>query len=136
MNKILLIEDDRVTFLVTRKLLEDNGYQVVGTREGGQAVSLALAEKPDLILLDLGLESDDPFSSGQFDGFMIMEWLQRMNTETAIPILVITARKGEAVRRQVLEAGAVGFFQKPVEPESLLAAIRTTLEASQGLPPS
>jgi CheY-like chemotaxis protein len=126
-KKILIVEDEVITLALTRKLLIDAGYEVVSTEDGGSAVSRAMAEKPDLILLDLGFPASDPFSGTHFDGFTIMDWMHRMLKELHIPIIVVTSQTGPEVRAKVLNAGAVAFFTKPAETRKLLAAIQIAL---------
>jgi DNA-binding response OmpR family regulator len=129
-KKILLVEDEEITLALTRKILIESGYSVVSTQDGGSAVSLAMAEKPDLILLDLGLPAADPFTGPHFDGFIIMDWMHRMMKELDIPIIVVTSQTGAEVRAKVLEAGAVAFFTKPADTRKLLAAIHIALARS------
>lgn len=127
-KKIMIVEDETITLALTRKFLLDAGYEVVATQDGGAAVSLAMAESPDLVLLDLGLPAADPFSGPHFDGFTIIDWFHRMLKELKTPIIVVTAQTGPEVRQRVLEAGAVAYFSKPVDKEKLLREIRIALE--------
>jgi two-component system, OmpR family, KDP operon response regulator KdpE len=127
-KKIMIVEDETITLALTRKFLVEAGYEVVSTQDGGAAVSLAMAESPDLILLDLGLSAADPFTGPHFDGFIIMDWLHRMIKELKAPIIVVTAQTGPEIRRRVLDAGAAAFFSKPVNKGKLLTAIRIALE--------
>jgi two-component system OmpR family response regulator len=125
-KKILLVEDERITQLLTRRWLLDKGYDVVVTGDGGAVARLVEEERPDLILLDLGLEVADPFSGGSFDGLTVMDWLRR-SEEHWPPIIVVTGRNDPGLREKVLEHGAVAFFQKPVDRPRLLTAIRVAL---------
>jgi CheY-like chemotaxis protein len=129
-KKILLVEDEAITLALTRKILIEAGYTVVSTEDGGSAVSLAMAEKPDLILLDLGLPAADPFTGPHFDGFIVMDWMHRMMKELNIPIIVVTSQTSAEVRARVLEAGAVAFFTKPADKAKLLTAIQIALVRS------
>jgi CheY-like chemotaxis protein len=126
-KKILIVEDETITLALTRRLLTEAGYQVVATEDGGAAVSLAMAEKPDLILLDLGLAPSDPFSGSNLDGFSIMDWMHRMMKDLPIPIIVVTAKTGPEMRAKVLEAGAVAYISKPADKQKLLTAIEIAL---------
>jgi CheY-like chemotaxis protein len=127
-KKILLVEDETITLALTRKMLIEAGYEVVATQDGGAAVSLAMAEKPDLMVLDLQLPAADPFTGPHFDGFIIMDWMHRMLKELDIPIIVVTSQTGVEVRSKVMEAGAVAFMTKPVDKGKLLTAIEIALE--------
>lgn len=127
-KKILIVEDEEITLALTRKLLIEAGYEVVSTEDGGSAVSRAMAEKPDVILLDLGFPESDPFSGTHFDGFTILDWMHRMMKEMPIPIIVITSQTGPEVRARALNAGAVAFFTKPADTRKLFAAIQIALD--------
>ncbi len=71
---------------------------------------------PDLILLDLGLPGGG--------GLNLMQRLQTIPQLAVIPVIVISARERVAIEREVLDAGAAAFFQKPVDQPQLLAKIR------------
>jgi CheY-like chemotaxis protein len=129
-RKILIVEDEKITLALTRRLLTEAGYHVVATEDGSAAVSLAMTEKPDLILLDLGLPPSDPFSGSNFDGFTIMDWMHRMMKDLQIPIIVVTSQTAPEVRAKALEAGAVAFLSKPADKQKLLAAIEIALTQS------
>jgi putative two-component system response regulator len=121
-KKIMVVEDEQISLALMRKFLLEQGYEVISTQDGSAAVSLAMKEKPDLIILDLGLPGMDPFSPS-FDGFIIIDWLHRMTSDVRIPIIVVTAQTGAQVRQRALEAGAVAFFEKPARRNEILAAI-------------
>ena len=125
-QKIMVVEDETISLALMQRFLVDQGYAVVSTQDGSTAVSLAMKEKPDLIILDLGLPGTDPFSP-QFDGFIVIDWLHRMATDVKIPIIVITAQTGAQVRQRALDAGAVAFFEKPANRNEVLLAIRAAL---------
>jgi CheY-like chemotaxis protein len=129
-KKILIVEDEMITLTLTRKILVEAGYEVVATQDGGSAVSLAMAEHPNLILLDLGLPATDPFSGTHFDGFIIIDWMHRMMKELSIPIIVVTSQVDPEVRAKVLDAGAVAFFTKPADSKKLLTAIQIALDSN------
>ncbi len=126
LRKIMVVEDESISLVLMERFLVAQGYSVVTTQDGSTAVSLAMKEKPDLIILDLGLPGADPFGP-QFDGFIFIDWLHRMAAETKPPIIVITAQTGAAVRKRALEAGAAAFFEKPANRNEVLAAIRNAL---------
>jgi len=99
--------------------LQANHYDTACAREGISAVSMAYRERPDLIILDLGLPAGD--------GFLVLERLQQSTTLASIPVIILTARDRESSRERALKAGASAFFQKPIDNGRLLCAIRTTL---------
>jgi|SRR6185295_15596523 len=125
-KKILVVEDESISLRAIGQLLQSSGYTVVPAADGSAAVTLAVTESPDLIVLDLGLPTNDPFGP-QWDGFGVMDWLNRMRTNSPIPVIVLTSMDPADAQQRALEAGAVAFFQKPATHEELLAAIRIAL---------
>jgi len=127
--KILLVEDERITQLITRRWLLDMGYDVVVTGDGGEVMGLVEREAPNLILLDLGLDIEDPFYGRSFDGLTVLEWMRRKGTDIKSPlVIVVTGRREEGLKERVLKAGATAFFRKPADKARLLTAIRVALE--------
>lgn len=129
---ILVVEDDPTSCSMLAYLLKTQGFEVLTAANGAEAMSRAQHLPPDLILLDLGLEDASMFGAGNFDGFSVMEWLRRRHPDQPIPIIVLTAREGEAVRRKALAAGAAAFFNKPYDAAKLLEAVRAVLGAVPG----
>ena len=121
-QRILVVEDDTVTQRFMSHLLQSENFDVTVCAEGGEAVSAVMSDCPDLIVLDLGLPSDDPFSGTQFDGITVLDWLRRMMPHKAPPVIVLTARD-PSVKPKVLAAGAYAFIVKGCPPEDLLEAI-------------
>ena len=117
--KILIVDDDPDLVLGLNMRLQANDYDTACAREGISAVSMAYRERPDLIILDLGLPAGD--------GFLVLERLQQSTTLASIPVIILTARDRESSRERALKAGASAFFQKPIDNGRLLCAIRTTL---------
>lgn len=119
-KKILIVDTEKDLLRTMSLQLKRSGYDVVIATDGLSATSVALEEKPDLILLDIALPAGN--------GFSVM---QRINSNSKIaftPTIVITARDPSKTRKQVLEAGAQAFFQKPVDIDKLLTAIRNIFE--------
>ncbi len=125
-KKILIVEVEKATSALMEGALVNDGYEVVVTRDWGGAVHVALAQKPDLILVELARDSEDPFGGG-FDGFSFIAWYNRMCTEGRAAILVMTSQTDANLPRRVQEAGAAGLFQPPFDTEKTLETIRTVL---------
>lgn len=123
---VLVVEDDPITQRFLTHLLQSQGYRARVCDDGSQAVGLVISDRPDVILLDLGLPSPDPFSGPHFDGLNVMDWLSRMVPGEAPPVIVITARD-ISVKPQVMQAGAFAFFQKPADRDQLLETIARAL---------
>ena len=126
-KKILVVDDSFIIRKTLMTKLKSSGYDVLEAADGGTAVSIVRRERPDLVLLDLSFPPDVAHGGGvAWDGFLIMAWLQRMDEAKNIPIMIVTAGEPEKFKARALKAGAVGFFQKPINNDELLAAIRRT----------
>jgi two-component system, OmpR family, KDP operon response regulator KdpE len=127
-NKILIVDDNPVVVKALSMKLKANGYDVVTAEDGSEAVSAARKQKPDLIILDITFPPDVAHGGGvPWDGFRIMEWLHRMDEAKSIPVIIMTSGDPSKYKEKALTAGAVSFFQKPVNNDELIAAIRKTL---------
>ena len=124
-KKILVVDDNEIVIKTISLKLQGAGYQVLTAMDGSSAVSVARRETPDLILLDLTFPPE--VDGVPWDGFRIMEWFQRMDTSKRIPIIVITGSDDPIDRQRATKSGAIAFFQKPLEHDSLLKVVRATL---------
>ncbi len=134
MAKKILVVDDSIIILKTLSMkLKSNGYDVLTAEDGGSAVSVTRREKPDLILLDISFPPDVGHGGGvAWDGFLIMDWLRRMEETKSIPIIVITGGDPVKFKDRALLAGATSFFRKPINNDELLTVIRQTLGEDPG----
>ncbi len=116
MKKVLIVEDaqDLVRGMTIR--LRQHGFTCFVAPDGVSVVPLARRERPDVILLDLGLPAGD--------GFVVLERLQSIASLAAIPVIVLTARDPESSRPRAMQAGAAAFLRKPVPPDLLLDVLR------------
>jgi|SRR5919108_2617726 DNA-binding response OmpR family regulator len=135
-KKILVVEDDRASAAVLAYKLKGSGYIVVSAPDGSTAVNMVRTENPDLMILDLGLPPQNPFAGPNWDGFSVMDWLHRSQPDQRLPIIVVTAWDPLLARNRALDAGAMAYFQKPVQFEELLATIRIALGESGGPVPA
>jgi DNA-binding response OmpR family regulator len=133
-RKILIVDDNRVILKVLKGKLEADGFDVLTAEDGSTAVSIVRREKPDLILLDVCFPPDVAHGGGvPWDGFLIMNWLRRMEEATDTPIIIISGKDPSEYGQKFSEAGVTDFFQKPLDPEELLATIHRVLD---GDPPA
>jgi len=127
-KKILVVDDSPVILKTLSMKLKSRGYDVLTAEDGSVAVSTARRERPDLILLDITFPPDVGHGGGvPWDGFLIMDWLKRMDEAKDIPIFIITGGDPERYKARSMAAGAVAFFQKPINNEELLSAIQDEL---------
>jgi CheY-like chemotaxis protein len=107
MAKILLVEDERDARDLIRAVLEMDDHELIEAATAEEGVALALAQSPDLILMDLSL-------AGPFDG---LEAARRLRADTAfdtVPIIALTAHAMRGDREQALEAGCDDYWTKPI----------------------
>jgi len=124
-KKILVVDDNEVVIKTITLKLENAGYQVLAAADGAEAVGFARKENPDLIVLDINFPAD--VGGVQWDGFRIMEWFHRLDSARKIPVIVITASEDPKTKERATAAGAVAFFQKPLEHDYLLKVVRAIL---------
>jgi len=127
-KKILVVDDNAIILKTLTMMLKSNGYEVLTAADGAAAVSTVRREKPDLILLDITFPPDVAHGGGvAWDGFLIMSWLHRMDEAKGIPIIIITGGQEARLKERSLAAGAVDYFQKPIDNDQLLASIHLHL---------
>lgn len=121
MRKILIVDDEPKIVQLTRDYLERASFSVLTASDGNRAISVARAERPDLILLDLGLPG--------MDGLDVARALHR---DSATPIIMLTARGEETDKIVGLEMGADDYITKPFSPKEVVARVRAVLRRSDG----
>lgn len=114
--RILLVDDEIAIQRSLGPLLRTHGYEVEMASAGTAALRLAEERAPDLIVLDLGLPD--------LDG---TEVCRRIRETSKVPIIILSARNGEADKVRALDLGADDFVTKPFGPEELLARVRVAL---------
>ena len=117
MNKlqILVVEDDAPVRNLITMTLNAHQYRYITAVNGEEAVMMAAASNPDIILLDLGLPD--------LDG---VDVIKKIRTWSFVPIIVISARSEDSDKIDALDAGADDYLTKPFSVEELLARIRVT----------
>lgn len=118
-KKILIVDDDVDLLRGLTIRLKASNYEVVSATDAIFAVSVAMEERPALIVLDLGLPGGD--------GYVIMDRLSKIAGTIGTPIIVLSARDASLNKERAIKAGARAFFQKPADNDELLAAIRKAL---------
>jgi DNA-binding response OmpR family regulator len=117
MNRnVLVVDDDRKTVELIRLYLERDRYNVSVAYDGRRALELARSQHPDLVVLDLMLP--------EIDGVDVCRTLQ---TESQVPIIMLTARSTEEDMLLGLELGADDYMTKPFSPRELVARVRAVL---------
>ena len=115
-NKILVIDDDQILCRGINARLKANAYNPCFAHDAESALTTALAEMPDLIILDIGLPGHD--------GYFVMQSLNAFPGLADVPVIVLTGLDGFTHQRRSRDAGAKRFFEKPVTNLRLMTAIR------------
>ena len=121
MAKILVVDDELKIARLIRDYLVEAGFTVVTARDGTGAVAMTRSEKPDLMVLDLGLP--------KMDG---LDVTRTVRSFSSIPIVMLTARSEETDRIIGLELGADDYIVKPFSPRELMARIKAVLRRTTG----
>ncbi|MBI5652573.1 MAG: response regulator transcription factor [Chloroflexi bacterium] len=116
MKTILLVDDEPKIIQLARDYLERAGFTILTARDGASALTTARAGKPDLIVLDLGLPDRDG-----------LDVTRALRKESAVPIIMVTARNEESDKLVGLEIGADDYITKPFSPKELVARVRVVL---------
>lgn len=126
LHRILIIEDEPAMRTALVDLLAAEGYRTLAAADGADGLQRALAEQPDLILLDVMLP--------RLDGFSVCAELRRLARPT--PILLLTAKGRVDDRVTGLDAGADDYLVKPFSSEELLARVRALLRRRHAAAPA
>ena len=119
MVRILYVEDNEDNIYMLQNRLRRQGFDVLIARDGVSGVELAKAERPDLILMDLGLPV--------MDGWEASRRLKSDDTTSSIPVIALSAHAMSNDKAEALEAGCDEYDVKPVEWGRLLTKIRALL---------
>ena len=122
MSKLLLVEDNEMNRDMLVRRLKRAGYEVAIAVDGEQGVLMALAEKPDLVLMDMSLPV--------MNGWDATRALRRDPRTSAVPIIALTAHAMPGDRETAMDAGCNDYDTKPVDFARLQGKIHALLTAS------
>ena len=118
-KKILIADDSPTALLMTRSVVSRLGCAIVTAKDGAEAVTKALEEKPDLILLDVVMPN--------LDGFGACRRLRAEAATRATPILMLTTRGEEVNVQEGYAAGCTDYLTKPINGSELVEKIKRLL---------
>ena len=124
MTKILYVEDNEDNIYMLKSRLERRDFHVVVAMDGEQAVEMAVAEKPSLIIMDLSLPN--------VDGWEATRRLKANEMTRDIPVIALSAHAMVGDRETALEAGCDDYDTKPVEFQRLLDKMKVLLDKAAG----
>jgi two-component system OmpR family response regulator len=122
--KVLICDDDPLLLELMEFRLQAKGYEVVKATDGGEALAKAQQESPDIIVLDGMMPKSD--------GLEVLARIKADENLADVPIVMLTARKGERDIVSALEKGADDYLVKPFIPEELLARLARLLTRRGG----
>jgi DNA-binding response OmpR family regulator len=120
LKKILVVDDEPKIIQLTQDYLENAGFSVISAGDGERALAIIQVEKPDLVVLDLGLPG--------MDGLDVCRSIRQTSN---LPIIMLTARDEETDKLVGLELGADDYITKPFSPKELVARVRSVLRRSE-----
>ncbi|MDH5718057.1 MAG: response regulator [Spirochaetia bacterium] len=120
-GRVLIVDDNQINVILIEKILKNAGYQnITTTTDSTKVTELYKQNKYDLILLDIRMPN--------MDGFEVMSQLKKIENESYLPIIVLTADSERDVRIKALEEGAKDFLTKPIDQLEALTRIQNLLE--------
>lgn len=120
--RILVVDDEPDVLLLCRVNLQFDGHDVLEATDGDAGYQKAVAERPDLIVLDVMLPHRD--------GFSVLQQLREEEETKDIPVILLTARAQEDDQARGWLAGAAEYVTKPFSPTDLTDAVRSVLAMS------
>jgi DNA-binding response OmpR family regulator len=118
-RKILIVDDDPVARQIAHTALKAAGYETVLAGDAMSALTQTRNQKPDLIILDIGLPAGG--------GFTFFERMKAFPALAVTPVLVVSGMDRATTEAKAREAGAAAYFEKPVAPDALVAKVRELL---------
>lgn len=122
-HTLLIIEDNEQNLYLMRFLLEKSGFAVLTAEDGRKGIAMALCHKPNAILLDIQLP--------EMDGYSVAAELRRHPEMAPVPIIAVTSYAMTGDRENALAAGATGYIEKPINPETFVDEIRRYLQPTE-----
>jgi CheY-like chemotaxis protein len=123
-DPLLIIEDNLQNLYMMRFLLEKNGFIVIGAETGRKGIDAALQCRPQAILLDIQLP--------EMDGYAVARELKKRPELANVPIIAVTSYAMAGDRERILAAGATGYIEKPINPETFVDQIAQFLPGNIG----
>jgi two-component system, cell cycle response regulator DivK len=116
---VLIVEDNELNMKLFHDLLEAHGYSTVATRNGVEAIELARAYRPDLILMDIQLP--------EVSGLEVTKWIKDDPELHAIPVIAVTAFAMKGDEERIRQGGCEAYLSKPISVAKFMETIRRFL---------
>jgi two-component system cell cycle response regulator DivK len=118
---VLIVEDNELNMKLFNDLLEAHGYATLKTGHGIEAMELARAHKPDLILMDIQLP--------EVSGLEVTRWLKQDDELKSIPVIAVTAFAMKGDEERIREGGCEAYLSKPISVAKFISTVKTYLDA-------
>ena len=119
-KQVLIGEDNDLNMKLFHDLLDAQGYETLQTREGLQALTLARAHRPDLILMDIQLP--------EISGLEVTKWLKEDDELRHIPVVAVTAFAMKGDEQRIRDGGCEAYISKPISVAFFLETVRRFLQ--------
>jgi two-component system cell cycle response regulator DivK len=113
---VLVVEDNELNMKLFHDLLEANGYNIVQTRSGLEAIDLAREHRPDLILMDIQLP--------EVSGLEVTKWIKEDDDLRAIPVVAVTAFAMKGDEERIRQGGCEAYLSKPISVTTFLETVK------------
>ncbi len=120
---VLVVEDNELNMKLFHDLLEANGYNIVQTRNGLEAIDLAREHHPDLILMDIQLP--------EVSGLEVTKWIKEDDDLRAIPVIAVTAFAMKGDEERIRQGGCEAYLSKPISVTKFLDTVKTYIGEPQ-----
>ena len=112
---VMIVEDNELNMKLFHDLIESRGYATIQTRSGFEALDLARAHHPDLILMDIQLP--------EVSGIEVTKWLKEDDDLASIPVIAVTAFAMKGDEERIRQSGCEGYISKPISVPHFLETI-------------
>jgi two-component system cell cycle response regulator DivK len=116
---VLVVEDNELNMKLFHDLLEANGYDIVQTRNGLEAIDLARKHRPDLILMDIQLP--------EVSGLEVTKWIKEDDDLKTIPVIAITAFAMKGDEERIRQGGCEAYLSKPISVSKFVETVKVYL---------
>ena len=116
---VMIVEDNELNMKLFNDLLESRGYSIIQTRNGMEAIGLARAHHPDLILMDIQLP--------EVSGLVVTKWLKEDDDLQSIPVIAVTAFAMKGDEERIRQGGCEAYISKPISVPRFIETIKSYL---------
>jgi len=116
-KRVMIVEDNELNMKLFNDLLEANGFETIKTRNGLEALDLARAHRPDLILMDIQLP--------EVSGLEVTKWLKEDDELHTIPVIAVTAFAMKGDEERIRQGGCEAYISKPISVTKFVETVRS-----------